>query len=66
MGATKRIRGGLWKHKNYKTKFRGSYAYAAKGDRYFKLLAEGAASNKVYESPRAAQQSGWKLVSRGQ
>ena len=61
-------RGSLWANKSKKKGYSqsiGSYGYAAKGDRFFKLTSVSTGKSRMYESPDAAQADGWFIVKHG-
>lgn len=58
------MRQSIWKHKTIPGKFSGHYERDSGDERIFVLKRRegGSAMRKVYESPTAAQNSGWKLL----
>lgn len=63
-----RIRGSVWQNNSKKAGYSssiGSYGYSTKGDRHFVLTAVKTGKTRVYESPKAAENEGWFIVTHG-
>ncbi len=63
-----KARGSIWANKSRKSGYSqsvGAYGYSKAGDRYFILTAIKTGKSRAYESPVAAINDGWFIVTKG-